>query len=157
MTNHNIPDTVDVLDLRLQSLAIMDYADLHQTWKRLYRSTPPRRMSRDILILGLGWKLQVQGRGGLDPATRRHMARLIKTLTQGGDVTRSRVARLKPGARLLREWHGVTHTVTILEEGFEWQGQIWTSLTAIARKITGGHWSGPRFFGLRTSKGSSDG
>jgi len=55
---------------------------------------------------------------------------------------------LKPGARLVREWHGRTHTITITEDGFEYAGTNYPSLTRIARKITGAHWSGPRFFGL---------
>lgn len=60
----------------------------------------------------------------------------------------------KPGARLVREWHGRTHTVTVTEDGFEYAGMTYASLTKIARKITGTHWSGPRFFGLLRSKAS---
>jgi hypothetical protein len=56
---------------------------------------------------------------------------------------------LKPGTRLLREWGGKTHTVIALEDGFEHDGKRYQSLTQIARRITGAHWSGPRFFGLR--------
>jgi len=76
------------------------------------------------------------------------LAELSKTLERNGDVTRSRVTRLKPGAKLIREWHGKTHTVIVCEEGFEWRGKPWRSLSVIARTITGMHWSGPRFFGL---------
>jgi hypothetical protein len=66
-------------------------------------------------------------------------------------VRRNRIVQLKPGAKLLREWHGKTHTVLVLEEGFEWRGKRWRSLSEIAQAISGAHWSGPRFFGL-TSK-----
>jgi len=55
---------------------------------------------------------------------------------------------LKPGGRLLREWNGVTHVVDVTDGGFVWKGETWRSLSAIAREITGAHWSGPRFFGL---------
>jgi Protein of unknown function (DUF2924) len=55
---------------------------------------------------------------------------------------------LKPGARLVREWHGHTHTITVTEDGFEYAGTSYSALTKIAKKITGAHWSGPRFFGL---------
>jgi hypothetical protein len=58
------------------------------------------------------------------------------------------VPSLKPGARLVREWRGRTHTVTVTEDGFEYAGENYPSLTKIAKKITGAHWSGPRFFGL---------
>jgi hypothetical protein len=59
---------------------------------------------------------------------------------------------LKPGARLVRAWHGRTHTVTVTEDGFEYAGTSYPSLTKIAKKITGAHWSGPRFFGLLVTR-----
>ena len=82
-------------------------------------------------------------------ATKRRVAELAKTLERDGDVTRNRVARVRPGAKLVREWRGETHTVIICEDGFEWKGRHWRSLSVVAREITGGHWSGPRFFGLK--------
>ena len=66
-----------------------------------------------------------------------------------GDVTRSRAIRLKPGAKLVREWGGESHDVLVLEAGFAWRGKTWRSLSVIAQAITGTHWSGPRFFGLK--------
>jgi Protein of unknown function (DUF2924) len=76
-------------------------------------------------------------------------AELAETLERDGDVARSRVARLRPGAKLVREWRGETHTLIVGDDGFEWRGRHWRSLSVIAREITGGHWSGPRFFGLK--------
>jgi hypothetical protein len=55
---------------------------------------------------------------------------------------------LKSGARLVREWHGRTHTVTVTDDGFDYAGTTYSSLTKVARAITGTRWSGPRFFGL---------
>jgi hypothetical protein len=126
----------------------MDYAALHDEWRRLYRAHPPKRLSRDLLVLGVAWKIQEKVSGGLGTAFKRRLANLAKTMEQDGDLTRSRVARLKPGAKLIREWRGETHTVAVLENGFEWQGKRWRSLSGIATEITGSHWSGPRFFGL---------
>ena len=60
---------------------------------------------------------------------------------------------MKPGTKLVREWHGHAHTVNVLEDGFEYRGERYPSLTRIARRITGVHWSGPRFFGLAKSAG----
>ena len=91
---------------------------------------------------------QEQALGGLSAATRRRLAGLAQMLERDGDVTRNRVTRLRPGAKLVREWRGETHTIAVLDDGFEWQGRRWRSLSAIAREISGGHWSGPRFFGL---------
>ncbi len=133
---------------KLQALERMDYTALRLEWRRLYRVEPPKRVAREFLMLGVGWKLQEQAYGGLRGTTRRMLAELSQTLERDGDVTRSRVTRLKPGAKLIREWHGKSHTVVVLEEGFEWRGKPWRSLSVIARTITGMHWSGPRFFGL---------
>jgi hypothetical protein len=99
-------------------------------------------------MLGVAWKIQEQVYGGLSGATKRRLAELATTLERDGDVRRGRVTLLRPGARLVREWRGEIHSVTVQENGFEWQGRRWRSLSVIAREITRGHWSGPRFFGL---------
>ena len=121
---------------------------LRTEWRRLYRAHPPKRVARDLLVLGVAWKIQEQAYGGLGAATKRRLADLAKTMERDGDLARSRVARLKPGAKLIREWRGETHTVIVLEDGFEWRGKRRRSLSVIAKLITGAHWSGPRFFGL---------
>lgn len=74
-----------------------------------------------------------------------------------GDLAKPRAVTLRPGAKLVREWRGEPHEILVLEDGFQWRGERWRSLTAIACAITGGHWSGPRFFGLiaSTAPGSS--
>ncbi len=138
----------DAVAVKLQALAEMDYDALRAEWRRLYRAHPPKRVSRDLLMLGVAWKVQERAYGGLGAATKRRLADLAKTVERNGDVTRNRVARLKPGARFVREWGGEIHRVIVLDDGFEWKGTQWRSLSAIARKITGVHWSGPRFFGL---------
>src|SRR5580700_8003659 len=73
---------------------------------------------------------------------------MAKTLQTTGRVGPIPTLSLKPGAGLVREWRGRTHTVTVTEDGFEYAGTSYPSLTKIAKKITGAHWSGPRFFGL---------
>ena len=70
----------------------------------------------------------------------------------GGQVAATPNLSLKPGARLIREWGGRTHTVTVTEDGFEYGGRSYSSLTTIAKAITGAHWSGPRFFGLKAAR-----
>ena len=139
------------LSERLAALDDMTHADLRTEWRRLYRAHPPRKIGRDLLELAVAWKLQETVLGGLSPATRRRLAELANTLEAKGDLTKARAVKLKPGARLVREWHGRTHDVLVTEAGFLWRGETWRSLTAIAREITGAHWSGPRFFGLDKS------
>ena len=117
-------------------------------WRRLYRATPPTRLSRDLLLRGVAHKLQEQLHGGLSPTIQRR----LRSLVEGTDKqSRSRAApaiTLKPGTKLVREWRGHVHTVNVLDDGFDYRGERYRSLTRIARLITGMHWSGPLFFGL---------
>ena len=121
--------------------------ELRCEWRRRYRNEPPR-ISRDLLIRGVGYRLQEIQHGGLGKSTRRKLKTLAKMFRTEGRVAPDPGLSLKPGARLVREWHGRTHTVTVTEDGFEYAGTTYPSLTKIAKKITGAHWSGPRFFGL---------
>jgi hypothetical protein len=116
-------------------------------WRRLYRYEPPR-ISRDLLLRGIAYRCQELEHGGLGKTTRRKLKTLAKMFRTTGRVSPDPGLALKPGARLVREWHGRTHTVTVAEDGFEYAGTTYASLTKIAKKITGAHWSGPRFFGL---------
>jgi hypothetical protein len=121
--------------------------ELRREWTHLYNDDPPR-ISRDLLILGIAYRRQEIAHGGLGKATFRKLQTLAKTLRTTGRVGPSPALSLKPGARLVREWHGRTHTVTVTAEGFEYGGVSYSSLTTIAKRITGAHWSGPRFFGV---------
>jgi hypothetical protein len=144
---------------RIRSLGV---DDLRIEWRRLYHSDPPR-ISRDLLVLALAYRVQEIEHGGLGKSTRRRLQTAAKALRTTGRVGPSPSLSLKPGARLVREWHGRTHTVTVTEDGFEYAGTNYPSLTKIAKKITGVHWSGPRFFGLpaagteRRSNGEGNG
>lgn len=139
------------LGARLNNLSQISYADLRTEWRRLYRSHPPKKISRDLLELGVAWKLQERALGGLGPALQRRLADLSQTMESKGDLAKARLLRLRPGARLMREWGGQTHEVLVLADGFEWQHRKWRSLSVIAREITGTQWSGPRFFGLQAN------
>jgi hypothetical protein len=132
---------------RLRSLSL---EELRREWRRMHDSDAPR-VSRDLLILGLGYKLQEIEHGALGKATRRKLQTMSKALRTTGRVGPMPSLSLKPGARLIREWHGRTHVVTVTEDGFEFAGTSYASLSRVAKKITGIHWSGPRFFGLTTA------
>jgi hypothetical protein len=121
--------------------------ELRYEWSQLYLSEPPR-ISRDLLVRDVGYRRQEIQHGGLGKSTRRKLKTLARMFRTEGRVAPDPGRNLKPGVRLVREWHGRTHTVTVTEEGFEYGGTVYTSLTKIAKRITGAHWSGPRFFGL---------
>lgn len=134
---------------QLQALQNMSRSALAEEWRRHYRSQPPKRVSRQLLMLAIAWKLQERSQGGLRPASRRRLAELASGMAERGDIGQGRIERLKPGAKLIREWRGEVHQVVVLDDGFEWRGRKWRSLSIIAREITQTHWSGPRFFGLK--------
>ncbi len=137
------------LEAMLLGLPNMNADELRREWRRLFRSHPPRHIRRDLLVLAIAWKLQEKIYGGLTAAEKRRLAGFAEELRKNGDLSAGPAIRLKPGLRLVREWRGETHVVLVLEDGFEWNGERRRSLSAIARKITGTHWSGPRFFGLK--------
>ncbi len=136
----------DVAD-RLARLETLDVGAMRQEWRRLHRTEPPR-LSRDLMTRALAYRIQEIAFGGLSKATLRRLASLAAEFESDGRIATPAQPRIKPGARLVREWHGRTHAVVVTEEGFEFEGKLYRSLTGIAREITGAAWSGPRFFGL---------
>jgi len=132
--------------VRLEGLAI---DGLRNEWRRLYQTSPPKRLSRDILMRGITYRLQELAHVGLSKGTLRKLR--SSTQEDLSSKRRRRPVLFKAGTRLIREWHGQTHTVIILDNGVEWRGQRYASLSVVAREITGARWSGPRFFGLKTS------
>jgi Protein of unknown function (DUF2924) len=137
--------------------------EVAERWTKIYGCPPPKGARRDFLLRAAAWHLQAGRLGGLSSDTRRMlrtaMARTEKQLAmkRSGSAAAAPEAvapvakprkQLSPGTRLVREWNGRSHVVDVLEEGFAFEGRLQTSLSAIARQITGAHWSGPRFFGL---------
>ena len=113
------------------------------------------RLSRELLIRGITYKLQEKALGGLSKSVIRNLESVNLKPTAGDARKTTSPISLKPGTRLIREWRGATHTVLVHADGVEWNGRRYKSLTIIAREITGARWSGPRFFGLRKRAGSS--
>lgn len=130
----------------LDRLASMPLAEMKVEWARRYAAPAPN-LSLDLLRLGLGYKLQEQRLGGVSRSTRTLLHQMAVRDASGGPA-RPLPRKLTPGTRLVRDWHGVGHTVVVLNDGFEYDGKHWKSLTAIAKAITGNHWNGPLFFGL---------
>src|SRR5580704_2365300 len=100
--------------------------------------------------------MQKRAHGGLAPTIKRRLQTLAAEVEANGAGSLAPAPLLKPGTRLLREWGGRTHTVIVLDDGFEYEGERHQSLTQIALRITGVHWSGPRFFGLRKAATQPD-
>ncbi len=138
----------DQVAASLAVLQSLSNDDLRRRWTEVSRRSPPKHTSRDMLLRGLAYRLQEKALGGLKPATKRRLSKLAGQLEAGADPQAPAPRRVKPGARLLREWRGEMHHVTVVDKGFEYRGRPYRSLSVIAREITGTRWSGPRFFGL---------
>jgi hypothetical protein len=139
---------VSAIEDQIGSLEGLPSHELKIAWRRLCRSEPPRCMPRDLMIRALAYRMQERAHGGLAPATKRKLRSLVAEIEAKGTGVFDPGIALKPGARLVREWARQTHTVIVLEDGFDYDGERYSSLTKIAAKITGAHWSGPRFFGI---------
>ena len=130
----------------LDRLAEMPIKELKLEWARRI-AVPAPNLSPDLLRLGIAYRLQEQKLGGVKRSTKS-LLRQVAARSLDGNGSNAMPRKLTPGTRLVRDWHGVGYTVTVLDGGFEYDGKRWKSLTAIARAITGTHWNGPRFFGL---------
>jgi hypothetical protein len=121
---------------RLEALCDLTPDELRKEWRRFYRSQPPR-LSRDLLVRAVAYRIQELRYGGLSKATRRKLASLVEARDSGAEIAEEGAREIRAGARLIREWNGRTHTVTVEEDGFGYAGRNYRSLSAIAREITG--------------------
>jgi hypothetical protein len=128
-----------------RNLATASRDQLEALWRASYAMAPPKGVSRRLLVYAAAYNAQAKVQGNLASATRR---RLLKISTQASAPKSIDAPErtLSPGTRLVREWHGRFHTVDVCITGFRYDGQLYRSLSAIARTITGARWSGRRFF-----------
>lgn len=143
---------------RLTSLKSMDAGEMKALWRRLNDHEPPP-FNKRYLESRLAWRIQELAFGGLKPETVRRLEKLGEQLDGGREAVRKKSVNDRPvaGTRLLREWRGNEYTVTVLTDAFEWEGRPYTSLSAVARAITGTNWNGQVFFGLkRPTHGAQD-
>jgi len=143
------PRSPDIIEVEEQIAGLVDRStqDLRVAWRELHRIGPPPGLSHDLLIRALANQLQERIHGGANRAKRRRLQTLAREFEKAGAGFAPGVVP-KTGTRLVRQWRGRTHAVLVREDGFEYEGQHYCSLTVIAERITGVHWSGPRFFGL---------
>jgi Protein of unknown function (DUF2924) len=140
------PGTAELED-EIAGLVDRSTPELRLAWRKLHRAGPPVGLSRDLMIRAFANKLQERVHGGPSLTLRRRLRSLAGGLEKGA-VSFDPGIVLKTGTTLVRQWRGHTHTVLVREGGFEYEGRRYRSLTVIAQRITGTHWSGPRFFGV---------
>jgi len=136
---------------RLAALQAAPIAQLKEQWRELFGKEPPP-WNKAYIQSRLAYRIQELAYGGLKPETRARLEALGEQLDGGNVVLRRIRADSRPlaGTRLIREWQGVQHVVTVRQDDFDFEGRPYQSLSAIARHITGTRWNGWTFFGLRT-------
>lgn len=136
---------------QLARLPNMDRAQLADLWRGLYNIEPPFKIGAEFLRMACAYRLQEHEHGGLKPATHRYLMKVAEEAAVGkAGVTPALV--IKPGTRLIREWHGRTYEVIVIPDGVLLDGEKLRSLTEAAYRITGSKRSGPKFFGLLSNK-----
>ena len=152
-----LPDR-EALDVEIARLRDLDIVALRSRWHAVFGRRPPPHLPRHLLFRILAYRLQADRLGDLDDASRRLLDGSGSPEKAGQNVANlvPRIANVRPGTSLSREWNGHMQRVTVLADGFAWNGKIYSSLSKVAFAITGTRWNGPRFFGLRDkpSRGS---
>jgi plastocyanin len=143
--------TIDHLALeaeigRLPNLGLLE---LRHRWKTLFGHPAPKSLRRTFLARAVAYQMRVEAYGGLSVATKRRLREIAKAVRNGDANAIPGSSRIKPGTQMIRQWQNTTHTVTALAEGFEWNGRIYKSLSAVANAITGTNWNGFSFFGIK--------
>jgi len=139
-----------LINSELQDLARLNLPELRQSWTHHYDAEVPASMSKELLRLSIGYKLQESMFGGLDRKTLLRLS-AMKFGSETTDKVKRAVSRPAPkaGTKFIREWRGKVHEVSVLDDGqFAYSDRRYRSLTIIAREITGTHQSGPKFFGI---------
>ena len=140
----------DTVLARVAALKSQPIANLKQQWSDLFETEPPP-YNRRFLEHRLAYRIQELAYGGLSPATLKRLKALGEELDGGDPIRRRQSANNRPiaGTRLIRDYQGIEHCVTVRDEDFEYGGRPYKSLSAIARAITGTRWNGLLFFGLK--------
>jgi hypothetical protein len=143
----------DPIPARIAALKTASTPELKKQWRALFNTEPPA-FNRRFLETRLAYRIQELTYGGLKPDTVKRLEALGEQFDGGSPMTRRIRTDLKPitGTRLIREWQGVEHVVTVTRDGYEWQGRPYKSLSSVARGITGTRWSGWVFFGLKNHR-----
>ncbi len=136
------------IETEIAALENLPIKELRKRWRRYHKTEAPTGLSRDLLVRAIAYKIQERMHGGLPASVKRRLRTLAGQQESGDSGGFNPDTMLKPGTRLVREWGGQAHTVVVLEDGFDYGGKPYRSLSMIAREITGARWSGPRFFGI---------
>ena len=149
MPEQRIAEIATSIEVALLKVSRLSIDELRSQWRETFSKDSPKAFGPDLLRRSIAQELQEKAYGGLDRVAKQELDRQIRLLSRTSAKRMEVPRRIKAGAVLVREWKGKTHRVTVLDDGFEYDGHAFASLSEIAREITGTRWNGPRFFGLR--------
>ena len=136
------------IERQIGKLEGMSLLQLRDAWFERFGAQAPKLKGRDLLLRVLAWQIQAQQFGALPSRIERRLMDLKAAFANDPHYAPAPLLSLLPGSVLVREWKGVTHRVLVEQTGFMHEEKRYSSLTDVARTITGTAWSGPRFFGL---------
>jgi hypothetical protein len=139
------------LEQELKDLATQGDDDLKNRWRSLYRTKPPQKIHRSLLIAAVAHRMQENVLGALKSSVRRNLMQHASNPATARPAPHYPSLRPKAGTVLVRDWGGVTHQAKVLEDGILFRSKRYKSLSEVARVITGSRWSGPLFFGLKSA------
>jgi hypothetical protein len=145
----NLIDQKAEIERDLFELSQVTIQQLRHRWRAIFQTDPPAAFGPDLLRRSIAQRQQEIAFGKLSGTAQRELDRLIALLEKAPNQRLELPRRIKAGAVLVRDWKTKSHNVTVLADGFAYEGHTYASLSEIAREITGTNWNGPRFFGLR--------
>ena len=134
------------LTLKIAALPTLNKAQLLVVWRENFGHAPPPNLRKELMVPVLAYRMQEKEFGGLSHIARKRLREIAQST---GSAKQQPDAKLQGGSRLVRTWRGEVHEVAVTDNGFIYRGRHFTSLSRIAREITGTPWSGPLFFGTR--------
>jgi hypothetical protein len=144
------------LEAEIGRLPDLGLGELRARWKTLYGCPAPKFFRRKLLVRAIAYQMQVKAYGGLSEATKRQLREIAASARDGAFDAADLDPRIKAGTKLIRTWKKATHEVMVLEDGFAWNGERYSSLSTVAKTITGTSWNGWRFFGVDRPTARSD-
>jgi len=137
---------------QLSFLPNLHKAALSELWRQLFKTDPPLRMRKELMLQFVAYRMQEREFGALSNSSHRRLRELANAIEGNSNARVSQRPTIKPGTRFIRQWKDQVHVVNVEEGNYEYRGARYDSLSEIARLITGTRWSGPLFFGLKASR-----
>ena len=139
----------ETLSAQIEALTTLNKVQLLAIWVEHFSTDPPSKLRKELMVPVLAYRMQEKEFGGLSHAARRRLREVAASLKTDKPSQERPDSAPQTGTRLLRVWRGETHEVIATGSGYQYRGQSYSSLSRIARQITGTQWSGPLFFGVR--------